>query len=144
MQLILFSTVLDLPRTNNVAEGWHNAFASMNGVQRPAIFRFIDNIKKDEDLARKKMVAFVAGDDPAPRKRKYIERDAALKNAVLKYKQQIEAEKDEDSEETDGEDESLEVEENGGQWLRTKNKSEDWLKSPEMELLTAVAHKVHL
>lgn len=25
---------IDLPRTNNVAEGWHNAHASMTGVQR--------------------------------------------------------------------------------------------------------------
>lgn len=145
-----YSVSSGLPRTNNVAEGWHNAFASMTGIKRPSIFRFVDELKKDEDISRSKMILCQAGENPPPQKPKVIQRNNALKTAVINYQQQIEAEKRKQTEEAnktdDSDDEEMiqENQETGKTWQRNTGSREDWLQSPESVLLKAVAHNVRL
>lgn len=165
----IFLIISDLPRTNNVAEGWNNAFASMNGVKRPTIFKFIDHLKKDESLARAKIIVCLAGTKPTKRDQKYANHDAALKQSVINYindektakeaaekaaKEAAEkaakeaAEADEeiytDDEITDDEKtDDLEVEDDSEQagWRQARD---DWSKSPAMTLLAAVSHNTRL
>lgn len=118
---------LDLPRTNNVAEGWHNAFASMTGVQRPSVFKFIDSLKKDEDIARVKINSCVTGLPAPPQLRKYKDRTTAIKNSVNEYVTKIAEKKDDSDDENDDND------------IRANVEREKWLKGPEMVLLAAIA-----
>lgn len=146
---ILNSISPDLPRTNNVAEGWHNAFASMTGVKRPSIFRFVDELKKDEDISRSKIILCQAGEAPPPQKPKVIQRNSALKKAVLNYQEQVEAEKLKQAEEANKTDESDDEDMNHGEknantWQRNDNPHDKWLNSPEYVLLKAVAHNSRL
>lgn len=130
-----------------MAEGWHNAFASMTGIKRPTIFRFIDELKKDEDISRLKIISCQAGRSPPAKKPKVIQRNRALKNAVLQYQERIEAEKVKQTEQANKTDDSddeddIQEEDNGIQELRGNSEREDWLKGPEFVLLKAVAHNL--
>lgn len=124
-----------MPRTNNVAEGWHHAHASMTGVQRVNIFKFIENLKKDEDLSRVKMHSCNTGLPAAPKTKVYRDRDIAIKNCIEEF---LDAKSkqadDQDEEKENGEEE--EEEEGPDQSEKQRKK---WLDSPEMALLTAMA-----
>lgn len=141
----------------------------MNGVKRPTIFKFIDHLKKDESLARAKIIVCLAGTKPTKRDQKYANHDAALKQSVINYindektakeaaekaaKEAAEkaakeaAEADEeiytDDEITDDEKtDDLEVEDDSEQagWRQARD---DWSKSPAMTLLAAVSHNTRL
>lgn len=148
---LIFILISDEPRTNNVAEGWHHAFSSMNGVKRPTIYRFIDALKKDEDIARAKIVSRQSEHAAAPQKKKAAEQNDAIKNAVLTYvkKAELAKEMDDDSDEDEDEDEAeAESIEDAGdatnQWSRSKSSREKWLKTPEMVLLLAIANNSRL
>lgn len=74
-----------MPRTNNAAEVWNNAFASMSGMKRPTFYKFVDNLKKDESIARCKIIDCLAGKSPDPPKKHIVQRDAALKRVINSY-----------------------------------------------------------
>lgn len=138
----IFTIAFNLPdeaRTNNICEGWHNAIQSMNGVQNPTIWRFIDSLKKDEDIARVKMISCRSGLPAAPKKRKDAEVDAAIKKVVVTYVKDTEAddEKNAYEQEEEGEDECDVGEAAGGEEQSSREK---WLKTREMTLLTAIAN----
>lgn len=140
---------LDTPRTNNVAEGWHNAFQTMTGAKRPTIFKFLAGLKKDEDIARAKIIDCNAGKQPKPQKRCNAEQQEATKNAVVKYLEKrdakIAAEKaaaeieNEDGTDSDDDMDGAQQQSSTQQWSRSKTDRSEWLKSPEMMLLNAIA-----
>ena len=41
------SVMAGLPRSSNIAEGWHNGFRSLMGCTNPTIWRFLDVLKKE-------------------------------------------------------------------------------------------------
>uniref|UniRef100_T1JFK1 non-specific serine/threonine protein kinase n=1 Tax=Strigamia maritima TaxID=126957 RepID=T1JFK1_STRMM len=41
----------DLPKTNNLVEGWHRAFSSSIGAQHPTIWKFINGLKHQQGLS---------------------------------------------------------------------------------------------
>lgn len=106
----------------------------MNGVNKPTIWRFIDAVKKDEDITRTKMISCKSELPAAPQKRKDAEIDAAIKNIVLTYVKEAEAGNEKDS--GDEEDAAGGGEEGSG----TKSSRDKWLKTPEMILLSAIAN----
>lgn len=57
----------------------------MNGMQRPTIFLFIDNYKKDESIARGKIINCLANKEPPKKSNKQIAIDLALKRSVQNY-----------------------------------------------------------
>lgn len=131
-----------------MAEGWHNAFATMTGAKRPTIFKFLKGLKKDEDIARAKIIDCNAQKQPKPQKRCNAERDEAIKRAVLKYLEKrdevakIAAEKAADAsevEEDSDEDMDEEQPQSSTQWSRSKTDRSEWLKTPAMMLLNAIA-----
>ena len=44
------ATLNDLPKTNNAVEGWHRGFNQILGACHPAIWKFIDGLKKEQSL----------------------------------------------------------------------------------------------
>lgn len=98
-------------------------------------------MKKDEDIARAKIIAAMAGQIPPSKKRKDAERDAAIKNVIMTYKSNLEeTEKDAETEDAELSDE----EGTSNQWTRDNSEREKWLKSHEMILLKSIAHNTRL
>lgn len=135
-----------MPRTNNVAEGWHNAFATMTGAKRPTILKFVEGIKKDEDIARTKIIACSSGGSPKPQKPRDAEKNVAIKTSVLMYLQKKEAAAKKAAEEESAmEEEEIEVEssddeqeKSSNQWSRSSDENSKWQKTPEYFLLKAI------
>lgn len=136
------SFIPDEARTNNICEGWHNAFTSMNGVNKPTIWRFIDALKKDEDISRTKMISCKSELPAAPQKRKDAEINTAIKDIVQTYVKATEV--DEGTLDSGQEEEENELSEAalaaGEEGDEAKVKRDKWLKSPEMTLLSAIAN----
>lgn len=143
---------LGFPRTNNVAEGWNSAFSAMNGVKRPTIYRFIDNLKKDQAIARAKIIDCLACKPPPSPKKKYVERDASLKLAVENYikaqsamqKATEEAQTHDEVDSDDSDDENDAQRHQGSSTSEADSPKQLWLKSPAKQLLSAVAFNIRL
>jgi hypothetical protein len=59
----------DLPRTNNIVEGWHREIqASLDG-DHPSIWRFLRFLQREETLSRLTREQIVAGQNPRKEKR---------------------------------------------------------------------------
>lgn len=114
----------------------------MTGAKRPNIFRFIDGLKKDEDIARAKMITCNTAQKPKSRKPRDAQQYEAVKNSVLTYlRKSDEATKKaaEKVDEMDDEDSDDEQQQPSNQWSRSKTEREEWLKCPAMMLLSAIA-----
>lgn len=98
----------------------------MNGIQNPTIWRFIDALKKDEDIARVKMLSCRSGLPAAPKKRKDVAVDDAIKKIVATYLTDTEADDEKNSYEEEQEDENDVGEAAGGEELSSREK---WLLS---------------
>lgn len=76
---------------------------TMNGIDRPTIWCFIDALKKDEDISRVKMLSCNSGYPAPPQKPKYAQQQAAIKCSVQTYLKAI-AEEAQKNVESDGEE----------------------------------------
>lgn len=72
-----------LPKTNNSVEGWHRGFSTLLGVSHPTLWKFIDDLKREQKLNELKIEQYIAGQHP-PKSRK-IYRDTAQKIEDLVY-----------------------------------------------------------
>lgn len=80
-----FNSVVDgLPKTNNGAEGFTNAFASLLGAHKPTIYKLIDALKKQQSLTELRMNQYIAGNVSGPSK-KYAAHAMRLKTLVESY-----------------------------------------------------------
>ena len=77
--------LLNLPRTTNALEGWHNAFATSLGQSHANMWKFIDALKREHAMVHMSISQHQAGLPPPPRKRKYIEVDNRINNIVADY-----------------------------------------------------------
>ena len=50
------SVLASFPQSSNIAEGWHNGFASMVSVPNPTIWQFLDCLKIEQGLTERKIV----------------------------------------------------------------------------------------
>ncbi|XP_016660429.1 uncharacterized protein LOC107883932 isoform X2 [Acyrthosiphon pisum] len=57
-----------LPTTNNAVEGWHRGFTSVIGTSHPNIWKFIDGIKKVQNIEELKREQYNAGKQPQKKK----------------------------------------------------------------------------
>lgn len=74
-----------LPRSSNIAEGWHNGFRSLLGCSNPTIWRFIDVLKKEQDLTDWKIAQKLMRSPAPPRQKKWIDFDRRLNNIIAAY-----------------------------------------------------------
>ena len=73
-----------LPRTNNSVEGWHRAFQSSLSCAHPSLWKFIEQIRKEEALQHFNIIQIMNGASVAGRK-KYRCCDARIRNLVQRY-----------------------------------------------------------
>lgn len=116
----------------------------MNGVKRPTIYRFIDAIQKDEDIARAKIISRQSEYKATPQKKKVAERNDAMKNAVLSYVKNAELAKEMDDDSDEDDESTEEPGDATNQWSRSDSSRDKWLKTPEMVLLLAIANNSRL
>ena len=63
-------TLTNGSRTNNVCEGWNNAFRKLIGHAHPTIWRAIDSLRKDQAMASTLLLRDNRGEPPAKRVRR--------------------------------------------------------------------------
>lgn len=91
LYLLFFNSFLsfqELPRTNNHCEGFHNRINGMWGAH-PNIYRFINELKSEQDLKELEIAQIEAGREPAARKRVYVSTDKKLMSLVKKFNDDI-------------------------------------------------------
>ena len=60
----------ELPRTNNSIEGRHRAFQANVSACHPAIYRFLDILKREESMVRVCILQTLGGYPPPPVRRR--------------------------------------------------------------------------
>lgn len=130
--MTILQSISDEARTHKIADGWDSTFGAVNGVQKTNVFKLIEAMKKDEGTARVKMDSCQKGYPAPPLKRKDAEKHDATKNAIASCVKQIAVNSEKDGSEDEEENETTNS--------QTYNSRNDWLKSPEMVLLSAIAH----
>ena len=66
-------TLDDLPRTNNAVEGWHRSFQGNVGAYHPNFWKFIDILKREQNLTQVNIAQARAGHQPEPQRRRYLD-----------------------------------------------------------------------
>lgn len=75
------STIQDTPRTNNICEGWNNAFRNLVGFSHPSIWKLIEILRKENERVRTIMLRDDVGVRPKKqRRRTYDELQKRLSN----------------------------------------------------------------
>ena len=78
-----YSGVLDgLPKTNNSVEGWHKEFSSLIAATHPTIWKFIDELKKQQSINDIKITQYLAGQNPELGGRRYRNLAERISNIV--------------------------------------------------------------
>ena len=75
----------DLPRTNNLLEGWHKQFNSSMMIAHPTIWKFIKVIKKEAGVQQVRVAHFIAGRRSVEQKRVYKDVNDQIKRVVNSY-----------------------------------------------------------
>lgn len=80
----------DLPRTNNVVEGWHNGFSHRLNKAHASMSKFIIALKQEQSITESTLENHLSGRIITPRKRRrYINYDERLKRAAMNYNSEI-------------------------------------------------------
>ena len=74
-----------LPRSSNIAEGWHNGFKNLVGCSHPTVWKFLDSLKLEQALTDEKIAKRLNRDAPPPRIPKWIKYDEDLDKIVNSY-----------------------------------------------------------
>ena len=83
-----YNGVLDgLPKTNNSVEKWHKEFSSLIAATHPTIWKFIDELKKQQSINDIKIVQYLAGQNPELGRRIYRNLAERILNVVREYHQ---------------------------------------------------------
>ena len=79
------SVLAQLPRSSNIAEGWHNGFSSIVNRPNPTIWHFLDCLKLEQGLTEWKMVKRLMKEPPKPREKKWVDYDNRLAAIIESY-----------------------------------------------------------
>ena len=74
----------ELPRTNNHIEGWHRRFSLNCDSVHPNIWKFIESLRREENLVRAE-INQVLGGHAVTQKKKYAQCAARVKHIVVTY-----------------------------------------------------------
>lgn len=80
------SAITGLPRTNNAAEGWHNAFSLSVSSNHPTIFRFIEELKREQGRTEARIVKLNAG-EKVTKSQKYKKTNDRILSVMEKYEE---------------------------------------------------------
>ena len=92
------AVVNDGQRTNNAIEGWHRQFRKRFLNDHPALSKFIEQIKEEEQLMDNKIRPYeldhTVGISETRRRKVYVENDNRIKQLVTEYDNRNAAERD--------------------------------------------------
>ena len=75
-----------LPRSTNIAEGWHRGFNSMLGYSNPTIWKFLDCVKAEQSLTdMKKKTKQIMKKKPEQRAVRWVHYDRRIQELVDDY-----------------------------------------------------------
>ena len=77
--------LVKLPRSTNMAEGWHHGFNSMLSCSHPSIWRFLEALKKEQNVIRMKLVRMHQLEEPERRAAKWIRYDDRIQRLCDSY-----------------------------------------------------------
>ena len=73
------------PRTNNAIEGWHRAFNQFVGVQHPSVYKFVENIQKEQSNTERQLLNVSAGSSGSQSRSKYRKITKRMQTLVRRY-----------------------------------------------------------
>ncbi len=79
------ASLMKLPRSTNMAEGWHHGFNSMLSCTHPTIWKFLEALKKEQNLTRLKLVRMRQFDEPDIRAAKWVRYEDRLQRLCDSY-----------------------------------------------------------
>ncbi|XP_035231949.1 uncharacterized protein LOC118203773 [Stegodyphus dumicola] len=74
-----------VPRTNNAVEGWHRRFNELMNGCHPTIWKFIDCLKKEQNLNSIKIEQYIAGHHPPVSRKVYRDTSLRIQKIVNDY-----------------------------------------------------------
>ena len=74
-----------LPRSSNMAEGWHNGFRSLVRCSNPTIWSFLDALKLEQGLTDQKIAERLLLHPAPPRSKKLVNLDNKLQEFINAY-----------------------------------------------------------
>ena len=77
-----------LPRSSNLAEGWHNGFRSLVQCSNPTIWKFLEALKLEQGLTDQKITERLMRRPPPQRAAKWIRYDSLLESFMQAYDNQ--------------------------------------------------------
>jgi len=77
-----------LPRSSNLAEGWHNGFRSLVQCTNPTIWKFLEALKLEQGLTDQKITDRLMRRPPPQRAAKWIRYDSLLESFMQAYDNQ--------------------------------------------------------
>ena len=63
----------DLPRTNDIVEGWHRSFQGHISICHPVVWKFLSVLQKEENMLRISIVQHLAGHPAPPPRKRYLD-----------------------------------------------------------------------
>ena len=79
--------VNDLPRTNNMLEGWHRQFSQCVMIAHPTVWKLIKALRRDAAIQQIRVGQFIAGNRAPQQRRVYQDVNERIKNLVNTYNQ---------------------------------------------------------
>ncbi|CAF2879240.1 unnamed protein product [Rotaria sp. Silwood2] len=77
--------IQDLPRSNNVVDGWHHAFNSRVSIKHPSITKLVKCILREQSKFQINIERLRAGEQPKKKRKVYANLDARLERITLSY-----------------------------------------------------------
>ena len=74
-----------LPRTNNSVEGWHRGFNQLLGSSHPTIWKFIEDLHKQQSLNEVIIEQYIAGQHPPASRQVYRDTAQRIEDLVKDY-----------------------------------------------------------
>ena len=69
-----------MPRSTNIAEGWHTGFNSMLGCSKPTICKFLDCVTAEQSFTDMKKTKQIIKERPEQRAAKWIHYDRIIQD----------------------------------------------------------------
>ena len=76
---------LMIPRSSDIAEGWHHGFHSLMSCSKLTFWKFLDSLKAEQSLGDVKLTKRLLREVPEPRAPKWIRFDQQIQRIVDNY-----------------------------------------------------------
>ena len=78
-------TIINLPRSNNSIERWHNVLAKRVAIVHPSVTKLAEKIRREQSKFEMDIEQIRQGQEPKPKKVQYQKLDERIKRLVDDY-----------------------------------------------------------